>query len=696
MLLGGLALLAKRRGVARWSFAAGMLLLGVESLFAALAVGAEEPDAIIRWLHWKRTATSLLPGAWLVFSLSYSRGNAQEFLARWRPFWLALLIAPFGLSAYEALSGAGAVGGKAWTVEFRVIANEWFVNLGLSAIGLNLAMVMGGILILMNLERTFSAAVGTQRWRIKYLILGLGVLVGVRIYTASQILLFSGIASSMLFVESVALALCCVCVAFSVARSKAVEIDVYPSHSVLRHSATGVLAGLYLLAVGVFARLVASFGGDAAFEVKALLILLGVAGLGVILMSDRLRQRVQVFVARHFRRPSYDYRRVWSQFTAETTSLLDQQELARAVTRLVAETFNLLSVNVWLAEGRHGRLKCAASTTLTPEQVNELSLLQIDLRALESYFSQKPAAIDLGARSERWVAELSELSPKFFPKGGGRIVAPLLSGGELLGLLSVSDRVSGLRFTPEDYDLLKCIADQVAASLKNIALSRQLVQAKELEAFQAMSAFVVHDLKNTANTLSLMVQNMGAHFDKPEFRQDAIRGLSKSVQHITDLIGRLNLVRQKLEMKPVELDFNEYVAARLAEMEGVLSMSVVKVFQPVPRLRLDPEQFGKVLTNLLFNARDATDGRGEIRVSTGVEGAKAVLTVTDQGCGMTRDFLDTQLFKPFQTTKKKGLGIGLFHSRMIVESHRGRIDVQSELHKGTSFKILLPLPDLSQ
>jgi len=227
-------------------------------------------------------------------------------------------------------------------------------------------------------------------------------------------------------------------------------------------------------------------------------------------------------------------------------------------------------------------------------------------------------------------------------------------------------------------------------------LSRQLVQAKELEAFQAMSAFVVHDLKNTANTLSLMVQNMGAHFDKPEFRQDAIRGLSKSVQHITDLIGRLNLVRQKLEMKPVELDFNEYVAARLAEMEGVLSMSVVKVFQPVPRLRLDPEQFGKVLTNLLFNARDATDGRGEIRVSTGVEGAKAVLTVTDQGCGMTRDFLDTQLFKPFQTTKKKGLGIGLFHSRMIVESHRGRIDVQSELHKGTSFKILLPLPDLSQ
>jgi putative PEP-CTERM system histidine kinase len=233
----------------------------------------------------------------------------------------------------------------------------------------------------------------------------------------------------------------------------------------------------------------------------------------------------------------------------------------------------------------------------------------------------------------------------------------------------------------------------VAASLRNIDLSRQLVQAKELEAFQAMSAFVVHDLKNTASTLSLTVQNMGTHFDKPEFRQDAIRGLGKSVAHITDLIGRLNLLRQKLEIRPVEVDLNDFLTAKLAELDSVLSLPVKKDLQPVPKLLLDPEQFSKVLTNLLFNARDAVEGRGEVTLCTAAARGWVCLTVADNGCGMNPEFLRASLFKPFQTTKKKGLGIGMFHSKMIVEAHRGRIEVQSEPGKGTAFKILLPLPE---
>jgi hypothetical protein len=108
---------------------------------------------------------------------------------------------------------------------------------------------------------------------------------------------------------------------------------------------------------------------------------------------------------------------------------------------------------------------------------------------------------------------------------------------------------------------------------------------------------------------------------------------------------------------------------------------------------LDDEQLAKVMTNLLFNARDATEGRGEIRIQTGIVAGWACLAVSDNGCGMTPEYVATSLFRPFQTTKKKGLGIGLFHSKKIVEAHQGRIDVQSEPGKGTTFKILLPLPE---
>ena len=80
-----------------------------------------------------------------------------------------------------------------------------------------------------------------------------------------------------------------------------------------------------------------------------------------------------------------------------------------------------------------------------------------------------------------------------------------------------------------------------------------------------------------------------------------------------------------------------------------------------------------------------------ISIETGQNNGWAVLAVKDSGCGMSPDFLKRSLFRPFQTTKKNGFGIGMFQSKMIVEAHKGRIEVESELGKGTTFRVLLPL-----
>ena len=111
----------------------------------------------------------------------------------------------------------------------------------------------------------------------------------------------------------------------------------------------------------------------------------------------------------------------------------------------------------------------------------------------------------------------------------------------------------------------------------------------------------------------------------------------------------------------------------------------------LPVLIADPEQIQKVLVNLLLNANDAIGTAGKIAVSTEHHDDWAILAVTDTGAGMSKDFLEHSLFQPFHTTKSKGLGIGLFHSKKIIEAHRGRIEVESELTRGTSFHILLPL-----
>jgi len=117
----------------------------------------------------------------------------------------------------------------------------------------------------------------------------------------------------------------------------------------------------------------------------------------------------------------------------------------------------------------------------------------------------------------------------------------------------------------------------------------------------------------------------------------------------------------------------------------------VKELHLEPKLKVDRGQFGSVITNLLLNARDAVGPGGEVRIETRQSDSWAIVSVADNGCGMSPGFLRTSLFRPFQTTKKKGLGIGMFQSKMIVEAHRGKIQVESEPGAGTTFRVMLPL-----
>jgi signal transduction histidine kinase len=98
-----------------------------------------------------------------------------------------------------------------------------------------------------------------------------------------------------------------------------------------------------------------------------------------------------------------------------------------------------------------------------------------------------------------------------------------------------------------------------------------------------------------------------------------------------------------------------------------------------------------VLTNLILNASEAVGDDGKIRVTTCANNGWVALSVSDNGCGMSNEYMDQWLFKPFKTTKKRGTGIGLFQSKMIVEAHNGLIEVESREGKGSTFKVLLPL-----
>lgn len=682
-MLGFAVSIRGRRSFSNVLFLAGMLCLACVGGLNACSVLTADVEKVVSWKRLALLVNSFLPAIWLCFSLTYSRGNYREFLNRWQlAIGLAFLVPIVVLTGFLDELVASAK-----TAENGHV--EW-IGLGWAGQALQAFILVSAVVILTNLEKTFRTAVGTMRWRIKFVVLGLCVIFGAKIYTASQALLYSGVTLSFGVVEGGALLIGCVLIGISYLRGGRVEIDVYPSQAFLYSSITVVVAGVYLLVVGMLARLVVAVGGDTAFPIKSFLVLVGIVALAVVLLSDRVRQKSKRFISRHFQRPLYDYRNVWRSFTEGTTSKVERTDLCRTVATFVSGLFQVLSVTVWLVDREKSRLTFGASTSLAEGDAIKLAPDSGEASEVINAFAKHGESVDMETVKERWAVTLRRLTPGEFRKGGHRICVPILTGGELLGLMTLGDRVSGIPFSLQDNDLLKCIADQTAACLRNIQLSTRLMQAREMEAFQTMSAFFVHDLKNTASTLSLMLRNLPVHFNDPAFREDALRGISNTVNHINSLIERLTMLRQQLAIKPVETDLNELVTRTLKNVDGAPGLQVTADLRPIPKLLMDPEQIQKVLLNLLLNATEAVGKSGEVRVQTSVEEPWSVVTVSDNGCGISPEFIQRSLFRPFQTTKKRGIGIGMFQSKMIVEAHAGRIEVQSELGKGTTFRVFLP------
>jgi putative PEP-CTERM system histidine kinase len=673
------------RCLARWSFAIGTLIFAMESAFFGLTVTAVTAERMVYWQNWALLAKAFLPGIWLLFSLTYARGNGREFLASSRYWLMAAFVIPVGLALWF-------FGRLIVSVGQAKPQGEWGFGLGVPGLVVNLVFLLGAVLVLMNLESTYRASVGTMRWRVKFMILGLGLIFAVRAYTSSQVLLFRAIYLPIEVVGAMALLFGGALILRGLLRPGHFAADIYPSRVVPYNSASVLIAGIYLFIVGVFAKAVALLGGDATFTLKAFVLLVAVVLGAILLLSDRARLVARRFASRHFQRPLYDYRSLWRKFTEATGSCVRQTDLCVAATKLASDVFQALSASIWLMDDRRENLALAASTLLTDIKAEELKPTEAETQAVIRALEGHPDPIDLDASEDAWAESLRRCHPNEFQKGGHRVCVPLIGGGELLGLIIVGDRVSGAPFSWQDFDLLKCVADSVAASLLNLQLSQKLLQARELEAFQTMSAFFVHDLKNTASTLNLMLKNLPVHFDDPAFREDALRGISKTVTHINRLIHRLSQLRHELQIKPVESDLNVVVAKALDGWENADGVNLIKDLHPIPKILLDQEQMLKVVTNLALNAREAVSSTGQVRIETAQNNGWVTLTVSDNGNGMDPEFLNRSLFRPFQTTKKNGLGIGLFQCKMIVEAHNGKIQVESQPGKGTTFRVILPLP----
>jgi signal transduction histidine kinase len=589
-----------------------------------------------------------LPGIWMAFSLSFGRANYKEFLDRWK--WV------LGLAFFVPLLIAFLpIGGFIQPV-LRIDPSEKIFLLGIRGFLYYLVLILLSTLILTNLEKTLRSSIGRIRWQIKFTVLGLGALFATRIYTSSEALLFSSWSEHLDRINAYGILAFLVLNTISLRRSRTLAFDLYISTAALRSSVTVLAVGAYLVGVGLVVQVLRILKWETDFE--EVVIFLAAVFLLLALLSDRVRQSTRLFIQRHLKRPTYDYRMVWNQFNQAVVNKLNEAEVGRAVVAIAAKYLECLSVTLYIRNPVGKGYSVLASTS--KERSRELI-----------------------------IAEDVEQSKDLFVQ--------LKTKNEILGFLRVGERVRGKKFSFEDQELLEVLADQTTAILMNIRLSRQLQETSEIEAFQTMSAFFIHDLKNLANRLSLTVQNLPKHYDKPEFREEAFRTISLSVEKIKGMCTQLSSLREKLELVLIPADLTMVVKVRLQRlMTQVGDLLDVDLNGHLP-VQLDEGQFTKVLDNLILNAKESFveetvhfKNKPRIRIRTFRQDKFAVLDVSDNGCGMSREFVEDRLFHPFQTTKKQGMGIGLYQSKMIIEKHGGRIEVESKEESGTTFRVFLP------
>jgi putative PEP-CTERM system histidine kinase len=275
--------------------------------------------------------------------------------------------------------------------------------------------------------------------------------------------------------------------------------------------------------------------------------------------------------------------------------------------------------------------------------------------------------------------------------GEGSVALPLVWRGTLTGFILLGPERSGLGYGLEDLLFMATIGEQAAGSIATAHMSEALARTREFDAFHRLTSYVIHDLKNSVSALSLLARNALTYFDDPEFQQDSIRTLSRTVERMTRLLGKLGSPEKAAELTLEPVDLAALVDEAVRPLRADARLTVLTDTRPIPLVPADAEALLQALQNLVKNAAEAIPGAGTVTVAVeGTEGA-VVVSVTDTGPGMSEEFMRTSLFTPFRSSKDGGWGIGLFQARDIIERHGGMIAVTSTPGRGTTFRVRLPV-----
>jgi len=655
-------------------------------LFALLILAAHNQSSIAKWvllsalvagltnivsalqitlgfsLQWVMLADAIKIATFSIFILSFNieKGSIKGILknktvSKYLLFWLGSILVCWGTS--YALD---------YSYEYLFLL---FVLLNLTS--------------LILLEQLYRGANIEARKSITPLVIALGSVAVFDFVLYAQATMVGGIEFDFWYARGFLSAIAVPLLLISIRRFKEGTVRIFVSRNVVFYSSMLMIAGLYLLLMAVAGYLINYFGGEWGQLVSFGFFILGSIVLAVLLITETFRRQVKVFISKHFFANKYEYREEWLE-------LIGKIEIASA------ENYYQMSLEIMM-----DKVEATGGVILKSSGKRFSAKYHVGIELDES-FNKDLILLEHFTKNQGWIIDINEynedplsypglfIHPKNWHSVGVNILVPIFIGKAFYGFFVLSKAEEENKLNWEDRDLLFAIAKQLGNFISLNEANDKLAESKQFDAFNRMSAFLVHDLKNIQAQLSLITSNAIQHRDNPEFVDDVFETVESATERLAKVLAQLRN-KQVAQSTSKRVDLGDIIERVIAQ-RNVMQPQVVTNNKEECLATIDDERFFSVMNHLIPNAQEATNDDGWVKVTLTREQESIKIIVSDNGCGMSQSFIKTRLFKPFDTTKgNAGMGIGVFEARQFFESVAGNLTVESIEGQGTEMIICLPM-----
>jgi signal transduction histidine kinase len=545
------------------------------------------------------------------------------------------------------------------------------------------------------LIKSYKKAVGVERLQIKYCLVGMFLTAGFGV-GANLLLPMTGISrfnwlGPSLTVIYVGFA------TYSIVRHRLMDINI-----VLQKGTTYVLLML-LLYIPSFTLIIICqkiyFGKISYFFSIILFFLLFL----VTIFFNRIKPQTEKMVEQFLFKNRYDYRDTLGNFSKALVSILDLQSLSGRIFETITQTMGVekASLFLWHEEKAGYALFESKNISMSPlsSHISKDDPLPQYLQKMREIVIREELAKGVNIPQLKNVVNRMSLLE-------AEVAIPFISKGQLVGMMNLGYKFTKDIYSHEDIELLTTLANQTAIAIENARLYEDLKRSKSyirradrLASLGTLTAGLAHEIRNPMVAIKTLTQLLPERLDDEEFRSQFLKIASGEVDRISSLVNELLDFARPSDPRWALEDINAILDGMILLISTATKKKLITIIKDygsnLPPVQVDREQIKQVILNILLNAIDATSENGKITVRTRSfikPGGEPYIQIefTDTGCGIPSQHLE-DIFNPFFTTKATGSGLGLSISNQIVQDHKGYIDVESQLEKGSSFFINLPV-----